>query len=131
MRIYVALLAFAVSCSAFQTPDAPSGRALSLVVGTGELLRFDQDVSNVAIAEPKIADAVVVSPHDVMVNAKGPGRTTLVIWVLGPGGSGRYRASSLWWAPSDTPNSPRSAFNSSSCHPSIVPLPIRLFSAAS
>ncbi len=83
MRTYVALLAFAVSCSAFQTPDAPSGRALSLVVGTGELLRFDQDVSNVAIAEPKIADAVVISPHDVMVNAKGPGRTTLVIWVTG------------------------------------------------
>jgi len=34
----------------------------------------------VAIAEPKIADAVVVSPREVMVNAKTAGRTTLVIW---------------------------------------------------
>ena len=37
----------------------------------------------VAIAEPKIADAVVISPREVMVNAKGPGRTTLVIWETG------------------------------------------------
>jgi len=31
----------------------------------------------VVISEPKIADAIVISPREVMVNAKGPGRTTL------------------------------------------------------
>ena len=35
------------------------------------------------ISEPKVADAVVVSPREVMVNAKGPGRTTLVVWETG------------------------------------------------
>ncbi|MCX6637870.1 MAG: pilus assembly protein N-terminal domain-containing protein, partial [Acidobacteria bacterium] len=34
-------------------------------------------------AEPKIADAVVVSPQEVMINAKGPGKTTVVIWEVG------------------------------------------------
>ena len=37
----------------------------------------------VAVSEPKIADAVVISPREIMVNAKGPGRATLVIWETG------------------------------------------------
>ncbi len=64
-------------------PEAGSARDLSIVVGRGELLRFPTDVQRVAVAEPKIADAVVVSPREVMVNAKGPGNTTLVIWETG------------------------------------------------
>ena len=41
------------------------------------------DIQKVAISEPKIADAVVISPREVMVNAKGPGHTTLIIWETG------------------------------------------------
>lgn len=63
-----------------QTVSPTAARALSLIEGTGELLQFDRDIERVAIAEPKIADAVVVSARDVMVNAKGPGQTTLVVW---------------------------------------------------
>ncbi|HEV2448201.1 MAG TPA: pilus assembly protein N-terminal domain-containing protein, partial [Candidatus Sulfopaludibacter sp.] len=58
----------------------PARRAISLMEGRGELLQFQNDISRVAISEPKIADAVVVSPREVMVNAKGPGSTTLVVW---------------------------------------------------
>src|SRR3954469_6886512 len=59
---------------------APSKPNISLVEGRGELLRFANDITRVVIAEPKIADAIVVSPREVMVNAKGPGHTTLVVW---------------------------------------------------
>ena len=59
--------------------DSPP-HPLPLTVGKGELLHFDVDVSKVVIAEPKIADAIIVSPRDVMVNAKGAGQTTLIIW---------------------------------------------------
>jgi pilus assembly protein CpaC len=55
-------------------------REISLLVGRGELLRFDKDLTKVAVAEPKIADAVVISPREVMVNAKSAGRTTVVVW---------------------------------------------------
>jgi pilus assembly protein CpaC len=71
--------AAAVLCRA-QTPAAHD---MALVEGRGELLRFQQDISRVAIAEPKIADAIVVSPREVMVNAKTPGRTTLIVWEAG------------------------------------------------
>src|ERR1043166_7590769 len=56
---------------------------IALVEGRGELLRFQNDITRVVISEPKVADAVVVSPREVMVNAKAPGRTTLVIWEAG------------------------------------------------
>jgi pilus assembly protein CpaC len=72
-------LVFALVSLAYAA-DPPTVRPLTLTVGKGELIQFDNDVSRVAIAEPRIADAVVVSPRDVMVSAKGPGKTTLVIW---------------------------------------------------
>ena len=67
-------------CAAQTTPQA---REITLLEGRGELLTFKNDVTKVAISEPKIADAIVISPREVMVNAKSPGRATLVVWETG------------------------------------------------
>ncbi len=86
MRTRVALLSLAAwlgtlaAQAPVQTGTQPAARNLQVTVGRGELLRFTRDIGTVAIAEPKIADAVVVSPRAVMVNAKEPGQTTLVVW---------------------------------------------------
>lgn len=72
---------FAAIC--FAQTTKPQSRDLTLLEGRGQLLTFHQDVTKVAISEPKIADAIVISPREVLVNAKGPGRTTLVIWETG------------------------------------------------
>ena len=61
---------------------APS-HEVTLLEGRGELITFPQDITKVAVSEPKIADAVVISPREIMINAKGPGRATLVIWETG------------------------------------------------
>jgi pilus assembly protein CpaC len=66
-----------------QTMSPSATRAVLLIEGTGELLQFDRDIQKVAISEPKIADAVVISARDVMINAKGPGQATLVVWEAG------------------------------------------------
>jgi pilus assembly protein CpaC len=58
-------------------------KTLSLTVGRGELIQFSQDIVRVAVAEPKIADAIVVSPREVMVAAKGIGKTTIAVWESG------------------------------------------------
>jgi len=71
---------YAVLC--LVAADAPV-RTINLIVGKGELLQFQHDIVKVVIAEPKISDAIVVSPREVMVNAKGAGHTTLVIWETG------------------------------------------------
>src|SRR4051794_39086270 len=83
-----ATLARAVRAARWAAVAAWCGIALAqteiaLVEGRGELLRFQNDITRVVISEPKVADAVVVSPREVMVNAKGPGRTTLVVWEAG------------------------------------------------
>src|SRR5947209_18891933 len=81
-RIAGVALAAAWCVLALAQTVAPS-HDIALVEGRGELLRFQNDITRVVISEPKVADAVVVSPREVMVNAKGPGRTTLVVWEAG------------------------------------------------
>jgi pilus assembly protein CpaC len=80
IRAVFLILAFIIVTPAADTPVV---HPLLLTVGKGELLQFEQDVAKVVVAEPRIADAVVVSPRDVMVNAKSAGHTTVVIWETG------------------------------------------------
>src|SRR5213592_2656196 len=60
------------------TPLAPV--SMTLIVGRGELVQFADEVSRVSVSDPAIADAVVVSPHDAVLNGKAPGNTTIMIW---------------------------------------------------
>ena len=57
-----------------------AAKVIALTVGRGQLLQFSQDIIRVVVAEPKVADAIVVSPREVMVAAKGVGKTSLAIW---------------------------------------------------
>ncbi len=70
-------------CEAASAQTVAPSRDISLIEGRGELLRFQNDIARVVISEPKVADAIVVSPREVMVNAKGPGHTTLIVWENG------------------------------------------------
>ena len=72
----------AAGCFA-QTTTHPPTHDITLLEGRGELIAFQRDVTKVAISEPKIADAIVISPREVMVNAKGPGRATMVVCETG------------------------------------------------
>src|ERR1017187_9846726 len=84
-KLWCAALLAAVCPAQITAPSTtrPQTRDITLLEGRGELITFQRDVTKVAISEPKTADAVVISPREVMVNAKGPGRATLVIWETG------------------------------------------------
>jgi pilus assembly protein CpaC len=56
---------------------------LSLVAGRSVLLDCAQPVQRVALGNPAVAEAVAISPSEVMVNGKGPGVTTLIMWETG------------------------------------------------
>lgn len=79
------VLLIAVSAVAQTQPATPRIRTLSLTAGRGELLQFARDIQRVVVSEPKIADGIVVSPREVMVNAKGAGHATLIVWETGVG----------------------------------------------
>jgi pilus assembly protein CpaC len=80
VRLTAALVLIELAAAQTTTPETRQPREIPLLTGRGELLRFDKDLTKVAVAEPKIADAVVISPREVMVNGKSAGRTTVVIW---------------------------------------------------
>jgi len=70
----------AVPATAQSTAPAKQGREIKLVEGRGQLLQFQHDISKVVVAEPKIADAVIVSPREIVIDAKAPGGTTVLVW---------------------------------------------------
>lgn len=60
-----------------------TAKTVTMTLGRGELVQFSNDIVRVAVAEPKVADAIVVSPREVMIAAKGLGKTTVAIWETG------------------------------------------------
>lgn len=59
--------------------QAEERATFGVVVGCSRILRAE-DVVRAAVANPNIADIVVVSKTEVIVNGKAEGRTTLYIW---------------------------------------------------
>lgn len=59
---------------------ADADETLTLIVGTSVVVDHPSTLERVSIADPDIADAVVVSAREVVVNGKRPGRTTLLLW---------------------------------------------------
>jgi pilus assembly protein CpaC len=78
-----AVLSVAFLVCAIAVAQTAPPRELSLTLGRGELVVFHNEVVRVAVSEPKVADAVVVSPREVMINAKGIGKATIVVWETG------------------------------------------------
>lgn len=76
-QVVLALAAVALVASA---AGAAERERIRVPVGRGEVITSTDDVRTVAIAEPKIADAAVGSQKTVVVNAKSPGITTLVVY---------------------------------------------------
>jgi pilus assembly protein CpaC len=57
----------------------PEG-AVSLAQGTSAVLVSPVEFTRVSIADPTVAEAVVVSPNEVLINGMNLGTTTLVVW---------------------------------------------------
>jgi pilus assembly protein CpaC len=60
-------------------------QALSLPRGTSLLLVSPAAVQRYTIGDPGIAEVVVVSPTELLINGKGLGSTSLIVWEAGGG----------------------------------------------
>ena len=58
----------------------PSGEKLRIFVGTSRVIDFDRPVVRVSIGNPEVADVLVPSSRQVLINAKSQGTTSLAIW---------------------------------------------------
>lgn len=64
-----------------QTP--PAARDLFVTVGKSLIVDSPVDVDRVSIADPKMAEAVVTSPREVVINGRAAGQTSLIVWQRG------------------------------------------------
>ena len=74
----VLLLANARPATAQTQPETIS--RISLSVGRSFPVQSDVAVTNVAVSNPDVADAVVVTERDFVINAKKAGETDIVVW---------------------------------------------------
>ncbi len=56
---------------------------LTVARGTSQLVTIPITIDRVSIGDPAIADAVVVSPQEIVVNALTVGTTSLFVWDIG------------------------------------------------
>jgi pilus assembly protein CpaC len=61
-----------------QSADEP--QVLHIMVGRSLVVTSPTRIKRVSIADPTIADAIVVSPYQVVVDGKSPGGVSLLLW---------------------------------------------------
>jgi pilus assembly protein CpaC len=83
MRVLVTF-SLLLSLAAIAPAQEPSA-ARDLFVTAGKSLVVDSPIviQRVAVANEKLAEAIAVSPREVLVNGKEPGETSLIIWQQG------------------------------------------------
>jgi pilus assembly protein CpaC len=62
---------------------ATGSRDLSVITGKSVLVDSPTQIERVSVANGEVAEAVAISPHEVQVNGRTPGETTLIIWQQG------------------------------------------------
>jgi pilus assembly protein CpaC len=72
-----ALLPLGGEVRAFEIVSPQTERSISLTVGTGQLIRVDDDFSSLFVANPDVADIQVRSPRLLYLTGVGVGETTL------------------------------------------------------
>jgi len=63
-----------------QMPVQGDTQVLHLMVGRSLVITSPTRIKRVSVADPSIADAIVVSPTQVLVNGKIPGGVSLMLW---------------------------------------------------
>jgi pilus assembly protein CpaC len=58
-------------------------RDLSVTAGKSVLVESPAVIERVSVANADLAEAVVVTPREVLVNGKAPGETSLIVWQQG------------------------------------------------
>jgi pilus assembly protein CpaC len=63
-----------------QAAEPEGSQTLHLLVGRSIVITSPSRIKRVSLADPNIAEAIVVSPNQVLVNGRTPGGVSLIIW---------------------------------------------------
>jgi pilus assembly protein CpaC len=73
---------FSVAARAEQAaqPARPAITRVALTAGRSTVVETDFDVTRIAVTNPAVADAVVVQPREILIDGKGSGTVSLIVW---------------------------------------------------
>src|SRR6202047_5202389 len=63
-----------------QTIDTEAPQALHLLVGRSLVITSPARIKRVSLADPNIAEAIAVTPNEILLTGKAPGGVSLIIW---------------------------------------------------
>ncbi len=75
----------ATSYQASFTDNNKEAVAVNVLVGQSRVINFDRPVGRFSVSNPEIAEAVLVTPDQVLVNGKAFGQVNFIAWVQGGG----------------------------------------------
>jgi pilus assembly protein CpaC len=75
--ILVPLSVFAQAAQATPAAEFPKVR---LLAGRSTVLTTEYDITRIAVTNPAVADAVVVQPREILIDGKGAGTVSLIVW---------------------------------------------------
>lgn len=61
-------------------PYKDSNEKLYAITGKTQMIKFDEPVKRISITDPSLADLVLLSPKELLLNGKKAGRTSLIFW---------------------------------------------------
>ena len=73
-------VAFANESIVRKVSSVPDSQQMSLVVGKSTVVDLSVPIKRASLADPQVADAIVLSPKQIYVTGKGYGTTNLTIW---------------------------------------------------
>lgn len=80
-QLIPAVQAVPTAAAVNQTPqEAGEPQLLHLLVGRSLVITSPTKIKRVSLADPAIAEAIVVTPFQVVVNGKTPGGVSLILW---------------------------------------------------
>src|SRR5579863_9901652 len=86
MRFRACIL-FAVTMGVFgqdnATNQTTASRELSVTVGKSVLVDSPQIIERISVANGDLAEAVAITPREVLINGRAPGETSLIVWQQG------------------------------------------------
>jgi len=68
---------------------------INITFGKSKVLSSTETIQRVSVTDTKVADVVIISPHQVLINGKRAGSTSLIIWKE----DGTHNVFDLWITP--------------------------------
>lgn len=84
-KVVVAVWAVVAASAGQQTgaPAPPAARDLFVTAGKSLVVESPVNIQRVSVGDSQKAEAIAVTPREVLVNGKTPGETSLIIWQVG------------------------------------------------